>query len=362
MSTLSQPDTGIIDLSQQRVQRYVDALCEGVAQEMDRDERVFLFGLDVDDHKAIQGSTRGLQQRFKADRVFTTPLSEDAMTGVAIGAAMAGLRPIHVHIRMDFVMLCMNQLVNMASKAHYMYGGNVKVPMVVRCMIGKSWGQGAQHSQGLHSLFMHIPGLKVVAPSNAHDAKGCMIAAIRDDNPVIFVEHRLLYFSEAYVPEESFTVPPGKSRVVTKGDDITVVGISNMVLECLRAHEMLADEGIQAEVIDPVWLSPLDVETIAVSAERTGKLLVVDNAWLNCGASAEIVARVVEKTRKPIQIARMGFAPTSCPPSPVLEHEFYPNPATIAARVHEMVRPGVAWFPDEERAKLTYQMQFRGPF
>lgn len=362
MSTPSQAPTGVIDQPWQRVLRYVDALCEGVAQEMERDPRVFLFGLDVDDHKAIQGSTRGLQQRFGRNRVFNTPLSEDAMTGVAIGAAMAGLRPIHVHIRMDFMMLCMNQLVNMASKAHYMYGGSVKVPMVVRSMIGKSWGQGAQHSQGLHALFMHIPGLKVVAPSNAHDAKGCMIAAIRDDNPVIFVEHRLLYFSEAYVPEESFAVAPGRSRVVVNGGDITVVGISNMVLECLRAHEMLADEGIHAEVIDPVWLSPLDADTIVASAERTGKLLVVDNAWLNCGASAEIAARVSERAARHVQIARMGFAPTSCPPSPTLEYEFYPNPATIARRIHQMVRPGVAWEPNRERAQLAYQAQFRGPF
>src|SRR5262245_35692079 len=139
---------------------YVDALCEAVTQEMERDSSVLVMGLDVDDHKAIQGSTRGLQQRFGADRVFTTPLSEDAMTGVAIGAAMAGMRPIHVHIRMDFLMLCMNQLINMASKARYMYGGAVRVPMVVRSMIGKSWGQGAQHSQALYSMFMHVPGLK----------------------------------------------------------------------------------------------------------------------------------------------------------------------------------------------------------
>src|SRR5262250_3263934 len=202
--------------------RYVEALAEAVAQEMELDPSVFVYGLDVDDHKAIQGSTKGLLERFGAERVFTTPLSEDAMTGFGIGAAMAGMRPVHVHIRMDFLMLCMNQLVNMASKAHYMYGGSVKVPMVVRSMIGKSWGQGAQHSQGLHSLFMHIPGLKVVAPSNAHDAKGCMIAAIRDDNPVIFVEHRLLYFSDAFVPAEPYEVPFGKARVCTRGDDITI--------------------------------------------------------------------------------------------------------------------------------------------
>ena len=161
-----------------RLCRYVDALREAVEQEMESDSRVFLFGLDVDDHKAIQGSTRGLIDRFGPDRIFGTPLSEDAMTGVAIGAAMAGMRPIHVHIRMDFLMLCMNQLINIAAKAHYMYGGAVQVPLVVRAMIGKSWGQGAQHSQGLHAMFMHVPGLKVVAPSNAHDAKGLSLIHI----------------------------------------------------------------------------------------------------------------------------------------------------------------------------------------
>jgi acetoin:2,6-dichlorophenolindophenol oxidoreductase subunit beta len=346
-----------------RLLRYVDALREGVATEMERDPKVFVFGLDVDDHKAIQGSTRGLQQKFGPERVFTTPLSEDAMTGVAIGAAMAGFRPVHVHIRMDFLMLCMNQLVNMASKAHYMYGGTVKVPMVVRSMIGKSWGQGAQHSQGLHALFMHIPGLKVVAPSNAYDAKGCMIAAIRDDNPVIFVEHRLLYPTEAFVPEGSFTVGPGSARICGEGDDVTIVGISNMVVECLRARELLAEVGIRAEVIDPIWLVPLDIDTIINSVRKTGRLLVVDNAWTNCGAGAEIVARVAEQlSPQPVQMARMGFAPTPCPPSPILENEFYPNPAKIASRVHRMVQPEIAWEPDEQRAALACQLQFRGPF
>src|SRR5437762_3458697 len=242
----------------QRMLSYVDALREAVSQEMARDERVFVMGLDVDDHNAIQGSTRGLQQRFGRQRVFNTPLSEDAMTGVAIGAAMAGMRPIHVHIRMDFLMLCMNQLINMAAKSHYMYGGQVKVPMVVRSMIGKSWGQGAQHSQGLHAMFMHVPGLKVAAPSNAHDAKGALIAAIRDDNPVIFVEHRLLYPTEAAVPEEIYTVEPGRARIWTQGRDVTIVGISNMVVEGLRAAELLHEVGIGAGGGDPVWLQSLD--------------------------------------------------------------------------------------------------------
>ncbi len=345
--------------------RYVEALNEAVAQEMARDPSVFLFGLDVDDHKGIQGSTVGLQQRFGRDRVFNTPLSEDAMTGVAIGAAIAGMRPIHVHIRMDFLMLCMNQLVNMAAKAHYMYGGAVKVPLVVRSMIGKSWGQGAQHSQGLHAMFMHVPGLKVVAPSNAHDAKGCLIAAIRDDNPVIFVEHRLLYGTDAAVPEAPYATPFGQARIMAHGDDITIVGISNMAIECLRARELLAAAGIAAEVIDPISLVPLDIDTIAASAHRTGRLLVVDNAWMTCGASAEIVAQVIERLgpQALASVGRMGFAPTTCPTTPALEREFYPNPATIAERVHALVRPQApAWRPADEDAALTYQLQFRGPF
>jgi acetoin:2,6-dichlorophenolindophenol oxidoreductase subunit beta len=343
--------------------RYADALRDGVAEEMARDNNVFLYGLDVDDHRAIQGSTRGLLQRFGPERVFTTPLSEDAMTGVGIGAAMAGMRPVHVHIRMDFLMLCMNQLVNIAAKSHYMYGGAVKVPIVVRSIIGKSWGQGAQHSQALHSMFMHVPGLKVVAPSNAYDAKGCMIAAIKDNNPVIFVEHRLLYPTRTKVPQGSYTVDFGKARVCANGDDITIVGISNMVMECLRAQELMAEENVHAEVIDPISLVPLDIDTIIDSVRRSRRLLVVDNAWMNCGASAEIVARVCEVLGEGgIKVKRMGFAPTTCPTSPWLEDAFYPNPSTIATTAHHMVRPEAAWTPDPERTGLAYQMEFRGPF
>lgn len=344
--------------------RYVDALREAVAQEMRRDPEVFVFGLDVDDHRAIQGSTQGLLEEFGADRCFTTPLSEDAMTGVAIGAAMAGMRPIHVHIRMDFLMLCMNQLVNMAAKAHYMYGGSVKVPMVVRSMIGKSWGQGAQHSQGLHAMFMHVPGLKVVAPSNAYDAKGCLIAAIRDDNPVIFMEHRLLYPTEAEVPEEAFTVPFGKARQMLRGTDITIVGISNMAQECLRAASLLADLGVSVDLIDPVSLLPLDMETILASARRTRRLLVVDNAWISAGAGAEIAAQAAEHLggEGPLTVRRLGFAPTTCPTTPALEAAFYPNPTSIAQAAYRMVGGDPAWTPDPAQAQLAYQQVFKGPF
>jgi pyruvate dehydrogenase E1 component beta subunit len=348
-----------------RTLRYVDAIRDGLAQALEEDPRVFVFGLDVDDHKGIQGSTVGLPQRFGADRVFGTPLSEDAMTGVAIGAAMAGLRPVHVHIRMDFLMLSMNQLVNMAAKSRYMYGGTVSCPMVVRAIIGKSWGQGAQHSQGLHSMFMHVPGLKVVAPSNPHDVKGCLIEAIRDPDPVIFVEHRLLYDSEAPVPDGAYTVPFGKARVCRRGTDVTLVGISAMLPECIGAAEMLAGAGVAAEVIDPISLSPLDIDAIAQSVARTRRLIVVDTAWTMCGASAEIVAQVAERLAgtSGLLLQRMGHAPATCPTSPWLEAEYYPDMRKIAARAYAMARPGgEPWTPPPIETIGKARKQFRGPF
>jgi pyruvate/2-oxoglutarate/acetoin dehydrogenase E1 component len=345
-----------------RTLSYVDAVREATDQEMERDPVVLVFGLDVDDPKAIQGTTRGLLEKYGPERVFGTPLSEDAMTGAAIGMALAGLRPIHVHIRMDFLMLAMNQLVNVAAKSRYMYGGKVALPLVVRSMIGKSWGQGAQHSQGLYSFFMHVPGLKVVAPTTPYDAKGCLIAAIRDDNPVLYVEHRLLHFQHGPVPEEAYTVAPGKARIAAPGNDITLVGLSYMQLECLRARLYLADIGIEAEVIDPIWLSPLDIDTIVASVARTGRLLIVDNGWVCCGAGAEIVAQVAERLQgRDVGLQRLGFAPVTCPTTPSLEELFYPNGVTIAAAARDLVE-GVktGWVPDE-RAELR-TIEFKGPF
>jgi pyruvate/2-oxoglutarate/acetoin dehydrogenase E1 component len=342
---------------------YVEAVREATELEMARDPAVIVFGLDVDDPKAIQGTTRGLVEKFSPERVFGTPLSEDAMTGAAIGMALAGLRPIHVHIRMDFLMLAMNQLVNVAAKARYMYGGQVLVPLVVRCIIGKSWGQGAQHSQGLYSFFMHVPGLKVVAPATPYDAKGCLSAAIRDDSPVIFVEHRLLHLHHGSVPDDAYLVPPGRARITAAGEDITLVGISSMQAECLAAYRYLQDVGIRAEVIDPIWLSPLDSDTIVESVEKTGRLVVVDNGWTCCGAGAEIVARVAERLMavREVRVRRLGFAPVTCPTTPVLENLFYPNARTIAAAARDLVEGAeTGWMP-EERPELR-TVEFKGPF
>jgi pyruvate/2-oxoglutarate/acetoin dehydrogenase E1 component len=355
--------SAISDLQSARTLSYVDAVREATDQEMAHDPFVIVFGLDVDDPKAIQGTTRGLVQKYGPWRVFGTPLSEDAMTGAAIGMALAGLRPIHVHIRMDFLMLAMNQLINVAAKSRYMYGGSVRLPLVVRSMIGKSWGQGAQHSQGLHSFFMHVPGLKVVAPTTPYDAKGCLIAAVRDDDPVMYVEHRILHFQTGPVPEQAYTVQPGKARVTVGGDDVTLVGISHMQVECLKARCYLEEIGIQAEVIDPIWLSPLDVDTIADSVSKTGRLLVIDNGWLCCGAAAEIITQVVERLQsvREIRVQRMGFAPTTCPTSPPLEELFYPNARTIAAAARDLVEETQTdWLPDE-RPDLQ-NLTFKGPF
>ncbi len=354
-------DKVITKKSEQKLIRYVDAIAEACIQEMARDEKVFVFGLDVDDHKKIQGSTDGIE-KFGPERLFGTPLSEDAMTGVAVGAAMYGLRPIHVHIRMDFMTLAANQLINMAAKAHYMYNGALSIPLVVRTMIGRSWGQGAQHSQALHSLFAHIPGMRVVAPSNAHDAKGCLIAAIRDNNPVIFMEHRLLCNSKSYVPVDAFEMEIGKGRIVKEGKDITVVGISHMALEATRAAHHLESIGVSAEVIDPIWINPLDIELIKKSVAKTGKILVVDNGWVEFGTSAEIIARICEEfPNKKIQIARRGFAATTCPTTKSLEDLFYPNSKTISNKVCEMLAcERIDW--SKLNVKNEELEEFKGPF
>ena len=330
---------------------------------MANDESVFVLGQGVDDPKGTLGTTIDLHKDFGNNRSFDVPIAEDGILGVAIGAALAGLRPINVHIRVDFLLLCMNQLINMAAKSYYMFGGKMNVPLVLRGAIGRSWGQGAQHSQAFHSFFMHTPGLKVVAPTFASDAKASMIAAIRDDNPVVYLEHRMLYSLKEHVPTSSHAGEIGKAKILRTGTDITIVGISHMVVESLRAQKHLENIDISAEIIDPIWLSPLDIDTIVDSVKKTGRLLVVDTAWLTCGVSSEICMQVIERLQpnKAIQMQRMGFENTPCPTTKPLENMFYPNPSLIASKAYKMVFPiKKAWSPSisesEEIAK------FRGPF
>jgi pyruvate/2-oxoglutarate/acetoin dehydrogenase E1 component len=339
---------------------YTEAIREAIDSELSRDPNVIVFGLDVDDPKATFGTHKGLVAKYGPERVFGTPLAEDGMTGAAVGMALAGLRPIHIHYRMDFATLAMNQLINVAAKTHYMFGGEQHVPLTVRMMIGKSWGQGAQHSQSLYPLFMNIPGLKIAVPSTPYDAKGTLAYSIRDDNPVIYVEHRLLHFTKGFVPENEIIVSPGKARVTTSGTDATVVGISYMQLECLKACEYLKDIGINVEVIDPIWLSPLDLDTIEESVRKTRNLIVVDNAWTTCGAGAEIISSLHERLSDiNWKSKKIGFTFVPCPTTPSLENEFYPNARTIASQIHTMLNKS-EWMPDE-KADLK-EIEFKGPF
>jgi pyruvate/2-oxoglutarate/acetoin dehydrogenase E1 component len=345
-----------------RILTYAEALREATAQEMRRNPDVLVLGIGVDDFKGTYGTTKGLVEEFGPERCFDTPLSEDAMTGAAIGMALAGLRPIHVHIRMDFLLLGMNQIVNIAAKLRYMYGGQVSVPIVVRSVVGRSWGQGAQHSQALHALFMHVPGLRVVMPTTPYDAKGLLLSSLRHPDPVMFIEHRILHTQKGPVPEEDYTVPFGKARVLAEGKDVTLVGVSYTNVECLRARALLREAGIDAEVVDPVSLSPLDSDTILRSVEKTGRLLVVDNGWTFCGASAEILAQAAERFqgRKELRLRRMGFEPVPCPTTKNLENEYYPHTRKIAAAAHELVRgTRREWPVSEEPAEI---LNFKGPF
>ena len=338
---------------------YGQALLNGLQTAMEKDSGVLVMGIGVDDHKAVFGSTKGLVERFGHARVFDTPLAEGAMTGIAIGAALAGMRPVHIHIRADFLYLTLDQLLNLAAKWSYMFGGQMNVPIVVRAVIGRSWGQGAQHSQSLQAFFVHIPGIKVVMPTTPYDAKGCLLASIFDPNPVVMIEHRLLYDIPGEVPDTYYEVPFGKTFVRKPGKDLTIVANSYMVVEALKASEFLEQQGISVEIVDPVSLVPMDTEPIVNSVKKTGRALVIDTSWTACGVSAEIAAILAERAFSALKapIRRMGMAPVVCPVSKPLENLFYPNAKTIAMTVCDMLGKS---FPKAEVPLL--QTKFKGPF
>jgi len=342
---------------------YGAAINEAITQEMDRDSSVFIYGIDVADHKSIFGSTKGLLQRFGEGRCFSTPLSEDAMTGFGLGAAINGMRPIHVHMRVDFMMLVMNQLVNKISSYRYSTRGQLKVPLVIRAVIGRGWGQGYQHSKSMFSFFAHIPGLKVVSPTTPKDAKGLLISAIRDDNPVIFLEHRWQYLIEDEVPEEEYTIPLGVPNILHQGNDITIVATSWMNIEALKAADILKrKQGINAEVIDVRTITPLDDKIIIDSVNKTGHCIVADYDWLFCGFSAEIAARVSNacfgKLKSPVQ--RLGFAPVPCPCTRPLENRYYPNAIDIIKEIESKLGLKETDLSGEDF--YSYENLFKGPF
>jgi pyruvate dehydrogenase E1 component beta subunit len=340
-----------------------EAVKQALIQEMERDGSVFVYGLDVTDHKGIFGSTLGLVERFGSKRCFITPLSEDAMTGLGIGAAINGLRPVHVHQRVDFMMLAMNQLTNMASCFYYMSGGKLKVPLTIRGIIGRGWGQACQHSKSMHSVFAHIPGIKVVLPTTPKDAKGLLASAIRDDNPVVVLEHRWSYDIHGEVPDTDYCFPLGKAEVVKEGNDITVIAASWMNVEALKAAEVLKRKhGIEVEVVDPKTVYPLDVDTLVASVRKTGRCIVADYDWVFCGFSAEIAALVSELCFHSLKapVGRLGFAHAPCPTTRPLENRFYASAPDIIRMIERKMSLQECDLSGEEF--FSYENRFKGPF
>lgn len=319
---------------------YIEAIREAFDQALAQDKRVFLMGQGVDDHTAMFGATSDLHKKYGGNRVFDVPLSENALTGIAVGAALTGMRPIYLHNRPDFLLLAMDQIVNHASKWSYMFGGNGNVPLVIWTPVGRGWGTAAQHSQALQGLFIHVPGLRLVMPSTPYDAKGLLISSIIDENPVIIIEHRWLFKHTGYVPEKLYSVPFGKGAIRRAGKDITIAGVSYMIIEALRAAEELQKEGIDVEVIDLRTLKPLDEEIILESLKKTGRLLVVDTGWKTGGVCAEIIAIAAEKgfdhLKRPIKRVACPDVPT--PASHVLEAKFYPGVTDIVETAKELMK------------------------
>ena len=322
-----------------RTLSYSEAIREALDQALSMDPRVFVMGQGVDDPSGMYGTTRDLHKKYGSDRVFDTPLAETALMGVANGAAIGGMRPIYFHNRPDFLYLAMDQLVNHASKWYYMFGGRVNVPVVVWACIGRGWGSAAQHSQAPHAMFMHVPGLKLIMPSTCFDAKGLMMSAIADPNPVLIIEHRFNFRNKGLVPEQPYFVPIGKGVIRRHGSDVTIIGISNMMTEAFNAAQDLEKEGISAEVLDPRTLRPLDEEIILSSVAKTGRVVIADVGWKTTGAGAEIAANIVEKgfeyLKAPIKRVSCRDLPT--PAGYSLEEAFYSGKSEIIEAVHSIM-------------------------
>jgi len=319
---------------------YKEAIREAQAQALEKDPRVFIMGEGVDDPGGIFGTTKNLHEQFGNDRVFDLPLAENGFTGIAVGAAIAGMRPVLVHMRMDFLLLAADQIINHAAKWRYMFGSAQNVSLTIRAIIGRGWGSGAQHSQSLQGTFLHSPGLKIVMPSGAYDAKGLLLASIADPDPVIFIEHRWLYDYAEHVPEEVYTIPMGKAVVKRKGKDVTIVATSYMVWESMQAAEELYRKNeIDVEILDLRTISPIDETLLFESVKKTGRILITDTGWKRGGVSAEIAAMIAEESFSYLKapIRRIALPDTPTPASPVLEEAYYPGKKEIADAVRMMM-------------------------
>lgn len=331
---ISMPD------AMQRDITFAEAVREGLDQAMENDPRVILIGEGVPDPKAIFNTTSGLREKYGNRRVFDMPLAENGMTGVCIGAALSGLRPVMVHQRVDFSLLAMDQLINNAAKWHYMFDGKASVPLVVRMIVGRGWGQGPQHSQSLQGMFAQVPGIKVIMPTTAHDAKGMMISAIEDNNPVLYIEHRWLHQIRDSVPENYYRVRLGQAQIMHQGDSVTVAAFSHMVVETLIAAKALTSiMGIRIEVLDMRSVRPLDVESVLKSVQKTGRLIVADTAFQTGSIAGELIAQVVEQAFHALKTrpVRITLPDHPAPTSHFMTEHYYPSPQMIVDAVLDMV-------------------------
>lgn len=328
------------------------AMSEAIAQAMHDDPNVLVMGEDIAKLGGVFGTTQGLLDRFGPERVRDTPISETAFIGAAVGLAASGMRPVVELMFVDFFGVCMDAIYNLAAKQSFFSGGTVACPMVLMTSVGGGYGDAGQHSQCLYATFAHLPGMKIVIPSNSHDAKGLMLAAIRDDNPVIFMFHKALQGmgwlgtvqrSIVHVPEEQYVLPIGKAAIVREGTDVTLVGWGHTLHHALDAAEQLAREHIEAEVIDLRTLVPLDRDTVQRSVTRTGRLIVIDDDYRNCGLAAEIIASVCE-IGPPMRAAprRITYPDVPVPFAPELEHHILPNAAGIVTAVRELTQSAAA--------------------
>jgi len=318
---------------------YAEAIREAFHQSLKADPRVITLGQGVRSPWYVGTSMKDLDREFGKDRVLDTPVSENATTGAAIGAALAGMRPVVIHPRMDFMLLAMDQIVNQAANWSYMTGGRVNVPITIRAIVNRGGEQAAQHSQALHAWFMHVPGLKVVMPGTPYDAKGLLIASIRDDNPVLYIDDRWLYGERGNVPEEPYSVPIGKGAILRPGRDATVVAVSYMAREALIAASTLQDRGIDLEVVDLRSVKPLDKELILSSIRKTGRLITADSGWLTGGLGAEIAALAVSEAYSDLKapVARVSLPDVPAPMSKTLEESYYPSHLQIIEAVEKVL-------------------------
>lgn len=346
------------------VMKFFQAIRDAYLQTMRADPNVYLIGVGVIDPKAVFGSVEGLLEEFGEDRVVEGPLAEQMLTGFAFASATLGMRPVLIHHRVDFLPLTMDQIVNHCAKWSYMFGGQQKVPMVIRGIVGRGWGNGPQHTQSLHGLMANVPGLKVVVPSNAAEAKGLMTSAILDDEPVIYIDHRSLHNTSCEVPDGFYQIPLGKAHVVQEGSDVTLAAVGPMVAEALIAAKTCAESGYSIEVIDLRTIRPLDFATVMASVQKTGRLIVTDSDWPHFGVASALISEVTQKAFAALKSAPaiVTWPDHPVPASYAIDVNYYPTAKNIVSVIANMLENKLAIPSTEQVMTKSHSGVHAGPF